>query len=61
VQVPRAALALLAALLEARCAGLLLPLLSAEAGPPALLPRLLALLDAATRAPGGLAGRNAAS
>ena len=47
------AMAVVAGFLEVRAAGLLLPLLSVEAGHPSLVQRLIGLLDAATHAPDG--------
>jgi hypothetical protein len=51
-------MALVAGFLEARAAGLLLPLLSEEAGHPSLVQRLIGLLDAATLAPDGARPRS---
>ena len=52
-QVPRRALLVLALCMEAGRFGLLLPLLSEEAGSPSLVQRLVILVDAATQNPKG--------
>lgn len=55
VQVPRRAMQVLALFLEAGRFGLLLPLLSEEAGSPSLVQRLVMLVDSVTRSTQGAA------